>query len=208
MKKMRFFLIKIVLLVVFAICIALYARLLLRESEYSTLKIVAFLVIVVTVALSWAFIMFYKLANRIESDTLLKLENMDRMLQEIRDGTKHLFKEKRQAFRVKTDMIARFTDRVLGDDFVKISDISFNGAFIKTAHELHTAEHIKLDIHLPFFPQPISVKAKVIRVQTTKEIKGASALFEAGVTFTDISAHDRQKLIETIDLLVRTSQKK
>jgi len=146
--------------------------------------------------------------NRMASDVLVRYDDMERILLDIRDGTKHFYREKRQALRVKTDIIARFAGKVSGDDFIKISDISCDGALIKTAQALRSDEHLKLDIYLPYFPQPISVNANVIRVHATKETKGISAIFEAGLEFTDMPEGDRYKLMETLDLLTRTPYKK
>lgn len=208
MKDRKFFLIKAILFSALALGIAFYTIPLIHESEFFMLKVIFFYLIILAVALFWAIAIFYKVLNKMTSDTMLKYDNMERILLDLRDGTKYFYREKRLSLRIKTDMIARFTGKNISHEFVKIVDIGCGGALLKTTQPMHEGEMVGLDIHLPFFSQPIHAEAVVKRVRSTKEFRGTSLVLEAGVEYAEISRPDREKLAETIDILSRIPRKK
>jgi len=207
-KKRAFFIIKAILFSIFALGIALFAMPLMHQSEFYLFRILCFYVVVVLAGLFWAIALYYKLLSRMASDVLTRYDNIERILLDLRDGTKHFYREKRRAFRVKTDILAHFADKTTGDDFVKIHDISCDGAQLRTTRPLRAGDSVKLNIYLPLFPQPISSKAKVVWARPTKETKGASEIYNAGIEYTEMSDEDRERLIESINIINRMPRRK
>lgn len=207
MKHRNFFIIKAVLLSFGFVLLAIYAIPLTADSEFVMTKTLLLYIIFVITALFWTIAIIHRTYSETASEVMQKYDNIERILLDVRDGTKYFYREKRRSFRIKTDILARFADKSTGDDFVKISDISFEGAQLKTVRALRSGETVKLNIYLPFFSQPINVKARIARVRPTTELKGASAIIEAGIEYTDISDEDSEKLMETINILNRMSRK-
>ena len=172
------------------------------------IKILIIYTIVVMAVLACVMVAFFVVLSRMVNTVARRYDDLERTLLGLRDGTKYFYLEKRRSFRIKTDMLAHFADKATGDDYVKIHDISYDGAFLKTTQGLKAGETVKLDIYLPFFPKPVYAEAKVIRASSTKEIKGMSAIFEIGAEFTKMSGDDREKLVESINILNRMPRRK
>ena len=207
-KVRKFFIIKAFLLSALSMGVIFYIIPLINASEFFTLKAIFFTLVILGIALFWAIALFYRALNSMAAETLLKYDNMERLLLDIRDGTKYFYREKRRSFRIKTDILACFTDKATGDDFVKIYDLSYEGALLKTTRLLRAGDTVKLNIYLPFFSQPIFASAKITRVRPTKETKGVLPIYETGLEYTDMPEPDSEKLIETINILSRMPRKK
>jgi hypothetical protein len=178
------------------------------DAELSALKAILFFVILASAAILFLLGLLY---NAIVSDTgglILKYDDFLRVLLDIRDGTKYFYKEKRRSFRIKSDILAQFEDKTTGDDFLKIYDLSFEGALIKTTRAICAGDPVQLKIYLPFFSEPISAKANVTRVRPTKETKDTKTVYAAGVEYRYMSKLDTEKLIETINIINRMGRKK
>jgi hypothetical protein len=199
--------IKALLLSLGFVFLAAYIIPLGATSEFDMTKTLLLYTIFVITALFWTIAIVYKAYAATASEAIQKYENIERILLDLRDGTKYFFKEKRRSFRIKTDLLARFADKSTGDDFVKISDISHEGAQLKTVRALKRDDTVKLSIYLPFFSQPINAKARVTRARQTAELKGTSAIIDAGVEYIYLSDEDREKLVETINILSRMPRK-
>lgn len=205
MKDKNFFLANALLFSILSLFVGLYILSLRPEAALSLTKAIFFYALLVIVSLFWTIAIAYK---KISSDAFSKYDNLETLLLDIRDGTRYFYREKRKTFRVATDIIARFANKISGDEFIKIGDISYEGALLKTTHEVKVGDILELNIYLPLFSQPIYVKANVMRVKLTKETKGGSAIFEVGVEYADMFGPDREKLIETVNILHKSGRKK
>ena len=208
MRVRKFFIIKAALISLLAFGVVFYIIPLVNTSEFFTLRAIFFALIIFGLALVWAIALFYRVLGRMTENTLGNLDKIERLLLDIRDGTKYFYREKRRSFRIKTDILARFADKAAGDDFVKIYALSYEGAHLKTTRLLKAGDSVKLSIYLPFFSQPIFATAKTMRVRPTKETKGVLPIYEAGLEYTDMPEQDSEKLIETINILSRMPRRK
>jgi hypothetical protein len=207
MKHKNFVIIKAALLSLAFILLLIYIIPLGASSEFDMTKTLFLYTIFIMTALFWTIAIAYKAYAATASEIIQKYDNIERLLLDLRDGTKYFFKEKRRSFRIKTDLLARFADKSTGDDFVKISDISHEGAQLRTVRVLKAGETLRLNIYLPFFSQPINAKVRVMRARHTAELKGTSAIFDTGVEYIELSDQDREKLVETINILSRMPRK-
>lgn len=208
MKHKNFFTIKAILFSIGLILLLIYIVPLSATAEFDMIKTLLLYIIFIITALFWTISIAYKAYAIASSETMQTYNNIERILLDLRDGTKKFYQEKRRSFRIKTDLLARFADKPTGDDFVKIIDISHEGAQLKTVRVLKLGETMKLNIYLPFFSQPINAKVRVMRVRPSTELKGISPVVEAGVEYIDLSDEDSEKLVETINILSRMSRKK
>ena len=208
MGKSRYSLVNTLAFSILAVVMAVYVILLPRESDFFIMRLLLLYLIFVGLALFWNINMLHTAVKAVTSDLALKYNNVERLLMDVRDGTKNFYTEKRRSVRIRTDMLAKFGDKVTGDDFVKIDEISYEGARLRTTQALKAGQIIKLNIYLPLFPRPIFVKARIVRIRPTAETKGTSVIYEAGVECTEIADGDREQLIETIDMLGSHIRKK
>jgi len=141
---------------------------------------------------------------------LSKYRDMEKLLFDIRDGTRSFYTEKRRARRVKTDISAKLIEKGAKEN-IKILNLSHTGALLKTTKKLQLDRVIALNIYLPLFPQPIDVKAKVVRIINPETVSGNAVsktpFINAGIEFINMSKIDRERLIETINLLLNKSGK-
>lgn len=144
--------------------------------------------------------LIYRRTFRIIAEISQKYESIEKLLLDIRDDTRNFYKEKRRFSRVRDGIGAKIVNREGSSELFKVLDISYEGAHLRTAQPLKPQETIELDIYLPLFPQPINVKAKVVRVFPAK-LPGQPEIFDAGVQFLQISRLDKERLTETVDVL-------
>ena len=161
----------------------------------------------VMAALLCIAILVYNALAEMASQAVLKYDRVERILLDIRDGTKIFYREKRRSFRMNADMLARFTDKGTEDDFVRIGNISHHGLKVSTTRVLVAGETIGLYIYLPLFSKPIPVKIRIARVRPTSQVREGKEVFEAGVEFKDITVGDKEKVDETIKALKRRHEK-
>lgn len=131
------------------------------------------------------------------TDILNKCDSLKHILFDVSTGSKTFFEEKRKFQRIKDRIIIE----IVSSDSKELSrtiDISYEGAFFETAKNLNQDEIIDLKIYLPLFPQPICVKASVVRAKPSSE---DARVFNVGVKYLDMSDLDRGKLKETLDML-------
>jgi len=123
-----------------------------------------------------------------------KLDNLERLLQDLRDGTKKFYRERRRFPRQKFDISAKIVGRGSGE-VIKVLEISYSGALLRSNQAFAPDETIELNLYLPLFAEPVDIKARVVRVAA---VQGMASTFNVGVEFLDISSSDKDRLIETI----------
>jgi hypothetical protein len=175
----------------------------IRPVDLESVSYLVKILCIIVAALFCIAIFTYRTLADTASKTTRALDNVERILLDIRDGTRHFHREKRRSLRVKTDMSARFIDKGAENDFVKIGDISHEGLQMRTTRVLKAGDIIGLHVHLPIFPKPIPVKASVTMSRATSDKKGEAAVFEVGAEYKDMSDEDREKLAGTIRVLSR-----
>ena len=131
--------------------------------------------------------------------------NMERLLFDIRDGGKSVFEEKRRTDRIYGEMGARIYTKDYEEN-CEVLNASHTGALLRCSRELQQNTVVRLKIYLPIFPQPIDANARVVR-STIKEEPRKPPTFDVAVEYTTISNIDREKLIETIDMLLEKQAK-
>jgi len=147
--------------------------------------------------------MVYRAFFKKDSVVYQKFNNLENLLLDIRDNTKTFYREKRKFPRLKNSLVARISGE---SELIKVLDIGYGGARLKTTKSLRPKDELGLSIYLPAFPQPIVMKARVIWVSMVKT-EGQPEVFDVGVEYLETSRFDREKLIETINLLEKTRPK-
>jgi hypothetical protein len=84
---------------------------------------------------------------------------------------------------------------------MRVRNISCGGALLQTCLILEAGETVDLDIRLPFFVQPISVRVRVVWTRMMHELTQVTSERSAGVEFLEMSRGDRQKLHESLNIL-------
>lgn len=131
--------------------------------------------------------------------------NIERLLFDIRDGGKSVFEEKRHTDRIYGEMGARMITK----DYEENCDVlnaSHTGALLRCSRDLQQNMIVGLKIYLPIFPQPIDVNARVVRSVINEE-PHKPPTFDIAVEFTTVSNIDREKLVETIDMILEKQAK-
>jgi len=167
-------------------------------SEFLIVKIGFIFIIIALVLLFWHVTSGYKKISAAISEDSNRYGNLERLLLDIRDGKKTFFSEKRKFTRYNDNISAK----IAGSDteILKILNISSGGVLLRTSQKLEENQIINLNMYLPLFPQPINVKAKVIRIAPYKT-EGKSSGFKVGIKYLNINEPDREKLIETLKYL-------
>lgn len=151
------------------------------------------------IAVGGITLLIYKRTSRIIAEISQKYENLEKLLLDIREGTRDFYKEKRRFLRVRNGISAR----IGGSELFEVIDISYKGALLRTTQHLKPQDKIELNIYLPIFPQPINVQARVIRVSSAR-IEGQPETFIAGVEFLEMNRLDKEKLTETVGVLEKS----
>ena len=151
------------------------------------------------------FVVMLRAANKLYHHILLKyskvldkLDNVERVLIDIRDGTKNFYREKRSSPRVQRCISAKLKGGE--DEILEIDNISYEGALLRTGRDLKRNEMVDLEIFLPLYPQPITVKSKVVNTSTIRDAAKGGPKFEASVKFIEISPSDKERLREAVDI--------
>jgi len=131
------------------------------------------------------------------SGILENCEGQQKLLLDLRDGTKTFYAERRRSSRagmgegLNVKIAARDVD-ILS----RVLNISSEGALVRTAHEFSVGDEVTLSIYLPLFARPVTAKAKVIRTVPRPDVDPAG--FDVGVEFKGMSSEDTERLLETI----------
>ena len=132
------------------------------------------------------------------SAVMNRLDDVEKLLLDIRDGSRNFYKEKRKFPRFGTHMLAKLS----GDSKEKFSDIiniSYGGALLRTKNNLKVGDIMEMSVFLSLFPEPINVKSKVVNIRSDKSSEKGTPGLEVGLKFVSISPFDKKKLIETLD---------
>lgn len=204
MKNREFILHIVLVFSLFSLALAWYV-LSLKDESLALFKISALFVIVATVALFWILAMMYRNITGMGSTIMTRQNDSEKLLLDLRDGTRNFYKERRKTFRVKTDITAQLISKSICD-FIKTIDLSYDGAQIKTTNKFQIGDTIGLNLYLPLFPQPINVRVKVVRVLPEGGDE-KSGVYNVGVKYLEMPLADKEKLIETLDTLNKSSSK-
>lgn len=147
------------------------------------------------------FIVILRAVNKKSKDPeiLDKLGNLEKVLLDIRDGTKKFCLEKRSSDRRHIRMCVKLKDNE--EDILEIDNISPGGAMLRGRLSLKKDEMVDLRIFLPLYPQPITVKAKVINTSAIADAARGGPKYEVRIKFMEMSPADEKMLIETMDIL-------
>jgi len=168
------------------------------RSDFLIVKVGFIFIIITLVLLFWHVTSDYKKISESISEDSNRYGNLEKLLLDIRDGKKTFFKEKRRFARYSDSISAKLAGS--DSEILKILNISSGGILLQTSRKLEENQIINLNIYLPLFPQPINVKARVIRI-TPCETEGKPSGFKAGIQYLNINEPDREKLIETLKYL-------
>lgn len=128
-----------------------------------------------------------------------KQDNLEKVLFDMRDGKKDAHIEKRQVGRIYGEMAARIhTDDF--EEYAEVLNTGYHGALLRCARDFQQGMIIGLKMYLPIFPQPIDIKARVLRSVVLQD-PGKAPAYDIAVEYTAISNIDKEKLVETIDVL-------
>jgi len=136
--------------------------------------------------------------------------NLEQLLLDIRDGTKKFYTEKRKHKRVFTGTYV--SAKIIGKNpsgRVRVRDISYGGALIRTQSYFEIGEKIDINFYLPLFAEPICIGARVARAVTSPDSDGfLLSQFDLGLEFIDISRNDSDKLVETVNVIIKEKSRK
>ncbi|OGW74618.1 MAG: hypothetical protein A2Z72_07310 [Omnitrophica bacterium RBG_13_46_9] len=177
----------------------------LSSGPGNTFFVYAFLVLAI---LLWFVIEIYKKVYIFSSSVLTRCDELEELLFDIRNGTRRFYREKRRFRRIdaKDKISAKIANKDAGS-FFNILNVSHAGALLRSCQDIFSAgEKLDLSMYLPYFPQPIGVRSKVVRVDHTSPEKADD--FDVGVEYLNMTSIDREKLTETINLLDNDPLKK
>jgi len=150
-------------------------------------------------ALIWGAYILYNHLRSKYLEVLDKFNNLERVLLDIRDGTKNFYREKRNYPRVQGHISAKLKG---SDEILQVDNISYAGAMLQIDQEFKKGDVINLEIFLPIFPQPITAKSQVVNVSAvTEDAAKGRPKFKVGVEFIGMSSSDKDKLAETVAIL-------
>ena len=152
------------------------------------------------VLLFWKTKRMHREFSSTTADILKKCEDLKKLLLDLRDGTKTYYEEKRKTERIKNCITIKIVSKD-SIEFVKTLDLSRTGAHFRTKRKLTPGGLIDIIIYLSLFPQPIKIKARIARVCRTQE---DTTLFDAGIEFLNMTEPDKEKLADTLRLLVES----
>jgi hypothetical protein len=167
------------------------------EDEFLILKIYITCLIFSITFLFLIIIKIYRELFLLITNTLKTCEDLKKLIFDLRDGTKTYYEEKRTAERIKECVTIKIIFEN-SSEFVKTLDLSKTGARFRTSRKLPLDGLIDVNVYLSLFPQPISVRARVARVDRPAE---DPAIFDIGIEFLSVNEHDKEKLTETLRLL-------
>lgn len=133
--------------------------------------------------------------------------DMEKLLLDIKDGTKRFYKEMRRFPRamVKCGIIVKIAGSNV-DRYNMVLNISRSGALLRTHVHFQPGDQISMKMYLPLFPQPVDVETRIIKVVAVWDIHNLSPLFDVGVEFLNIIRIDNDKLVETVDTLLKSER--
>ena len=168
------------------------------------LKIISIYIILLTACSLWIIAIAYRHLSEFGQAHRDKQESSERLLLDLRDGTKQYQKEKRKSVRIKSEITAQLkTENVC--DYIKTIDLSYDGALLKTVRTFQVGDTIGLDLYLPLFPKPIHINVLVVRV-IPNEKDGKTPTYQIGVKYLQMSKEIRRRLVETLDTLSKGKQ--
>ncbi len=156
--------------------------------------LIAALMIIIALAL-----ISYRKINALRSIMATKFDELEKLLMDIRDGTKKFYREKRSSPRIYKDISVK----LLGSEkagALEVVNISYNGARLQTSTSFSEGQIVDLNIGLPLYPQPIHARAKIVKISPLTDA-GGNSKFSVGVEFVSLGTEDKSKLIETVDIL-------
>lgn len=205
MIKNRQFIIHIVIVFsIFSLLLCMYV-LSLKQENMLLFKISAVYVIAAAVTVFWLMAIMYRNISSVANNMITKQDDSEKLLLDLRDGTRHFYKERRRSLRVKTDITAQLISKSVCD-FIKTIDLSYDGAQLRTTHKFQIGDTIGLNLYLPLFPQPVNLRVKVVRVLPEGGDE-RSGIYNIGVKYLDMPKPDRDKLVETLDVLNKNPSK-
>jgi len=173
-------------------------------------KIIATFALIALVALFWIVTHL----SSLNQNLLNKNSNIEKLLIDIRDGTKNFYAEKRRSPRLQLksyNINAKFIYRD-ADEPIRVMDISNDGARLRLIKNRQLGDILDLNLHLPLFPRPIYIKAKVVRASkingdNERGFSNSGIGFDVGVQYINVPRAEREKLAETIGLLTDSCRK-
>jgi hypothetical protein len=167
--------------------------------------------VIICILIAGAAFIISKAVNRLRRDILVKhsesldkFDDLERVLLDIRDGTKNFFRERRSFPRVSEQIAAKLKGGS-ADEFLAVANISRAGALLKAKREFKKDDILELEIFSSLYSQPMAVKSKVVNVTAVKASAKEKAGFEIGVKFIEISPSNRDRLAEMIGIIGRNS---
>jgi hypothetical protein len=139
--------------------------------------------------------------------TLKEGHAVGNLLLDVRGGTGTFHIERRRFPRVKTKgpVTARLSGRNSSAPLT-IINVSYAGAFVATDLCLQPNETLDMDIYFPFFPQPASVRARVIWARKEITTDNTAPSFKARMEFLNLDRIDMHKLAQTVNFLIESQQ--
>ena len=170
-----------------------------EQHSLFILKAVFFYALLSICVISWAILKIYEKIAALISDNARRYEDTEKLLLDIRDGTRTFFKEKRSSARIENNITAKLKKPGWPEESIRVLNGSEGGALFACQKKPEAGEVIELIMYLPLFPQPIEAKAKVVRVKSAGHKERGK--YYVGVEFLSMSGPDRQRFAETINVL-------
>ena len=193
-----------VLLSITGLVTALYVLSVEEAESFFAFKTSLVYMLLILTALFWLIASVSEKLFLLISNILHKHGNTEKLLLDLRDGTKTFYKEKRKYRRMKTkDKVLTRIIQKGRDELIKVLDLSYGGALLGARQtSFEKGETVDLNMHLPLFPQPINVKGRVVRIERASGKKPETPNAKnVGIEYLDMTHSDREKLIETINTL-------
>jgi len=203
MEDQKIFQYLIVWVIIACLIIGVYVLSLTKEAAFIISKATLAYLLLVIVFLTWSFIERHRI-KALSQKILRKYEHLEQLMLDIRDGTKKFHNEKRKFSRKNCVMLAKMPGTG-ENEFIKVLDISYTGALLRTAHSFRHGDEIKFNLYLPIFAQPINIMAKIVRIDPGKD-EDRSACFDIGIEYLEMAPLDKEKLVEAVNLLNQSKE--
>lgn len=173
-------------------------------THYEALFFIAFSALA-TIFLYLAAAKAYLKISSIISNILNEHRTIEKLLCDIRDGTRSCYAERRRLSRTSV-AYGKITAAVVAENRyreVGVLNLSCGNALIRATEYFVVGQIVDMDLRLPLFPQPIRTSARVIRSEPVHNICGRGPLFDVGLEFLGLTNMDNERLIETIRFLLK-----
>lgn len=200
---MRLFLL-LISITLLSITILLFYSLSTNQPSIFSIEAMFTFILLALIFLYWTMSRLYTKLTSFTSEISKQYESIEKLLFDLRDGTNLFYKERRREQRLKEKIHVKIVGKEGSCNVMSVMNVSKGGMRLKTGSPLNIGSVENLKVFLPVFPQPIDVRAKVVRSLPVTE--GVLSYFDIGMEFLGISEDDKKDFTEWLKLVKNKQQ--